>query len=156
MAGPYALGFVGIDLGLQALAIRPRVVRAPRLIRHREVPFELFTNEQCRRRFRFMPQTLLAICSLVEDQLRHKTQTNRALSPMLQLLTAIRFMATGSTYLSLCDMHPILSSPATVTRCIWRVIDTLVAMRSRFIKWPSLNEQADIKVGFEDIAGKAI
>ncbi|XP_063837153.1 LOW QUALITY PROTEIN: putative nuclease HARBI1, partial [Ostrinia nubilalis] len=72
-------------------------------------------------------------------------------SPICQLLCALRFYATGNHLIAVADMGGI--SVATCSRIVKRVSEAIVTLRHEFIKLPNTHEeQAYVKEKFYRIA----
>ena len=54
-----------------------------------------FTDEELRARYRFKRESILFITNLVASVITCNTRRNRALSPLHQVLIALRFYASG-------------------------------------------------------------
>ena len=74
-----------------------RQIKVPRLLQDWTNSLEMFT-EEIFSRYRFRWATILFICSLVENALKHPTNKGSPLPPLLQVLVALRFYATGAFY----------------------------------------------------------
>ena len=55
-----------------------------------------YTDEELRARYRFGRQSILYITNLLARDLRRSTARNHALTPLHQVLIALRFFASGS------------------------------------------------------------
>ena len=75
---------------------------------------------------------------MIDDRIVHQSNRNMAVSPALQLLSALRFYASRSFEQVVGDTVHIHKS--TVCRIIKRVTEALLAFRGRFIQWPSHDE----------------
>ena len=74
----------------------------------------------------------------IEDQLKHPTHRSDSLSPMNQLLVALRFYATGSFQLVVGDTANIDS--ATVCRTLHRVSRAIAGLRDRYVVFPETDD----------------
>jgi len=76
-------------------------------------------------------------------QIKHKlefpTTRNQCLTPMNQLLVALRFYATGSFQLVVGDTFAI--SKTTVCLTVHRVTDAIATLRDKYVKLPSTGEE---------------
>lgn len=76
---------------------------------------------------------------------------NNSISPINQLLIALRFYATGNHLLAVADMGGI--SVATCSRIIKRVSAAIVTLRPEFVKFPNTSEeQENVKMEFYNIS----
>lgn len=73
------------------------------------------------------------------------------ISPSLQLLVALRYLATGNFQLTLADTADM--SQASVSRCIERVIRAVAEVAPRYIQFPTPEEETAVMQGFSTIAG---
>ena len=106
-----------------------------------------FTDEELRARYLFRRESILFITNLVAGDISHNTQRNYALSPLHQVLIALRFYASGSFLQVIGDIFGVDKS--TVFRVITAVSRALIVKQPRFIKWPSTNDEcATIKNRF--------
>lgn len=73
---------------------------------------------------------------VIGNKISHKTTKSSALAPQQQVLITPRWLATGSPYHGIGDMHGIHKSTVCIT--IKRVIDAVYCRMFRhLIKWPS-------------------
>lgn len=74
---------------------RRQTIRRNRILRDRTHPFEIFDDVELYRKFRFRRQDIIditdEICNDIKLVNRHGT-----LPPLLQVMTALRFYASGS------------------------------------------------------------
>ena len=106
-----------------------------------------FTDEELRARYRFRRESILFITNLVAGDISRNTRRNHALPPLLQVLVALRFYASGSFLQVIGDTFGVDKS--TVSRVIADVSRALIVKQPRFIKWPSTNDEcATIKNAF--------
>ena len=82
-------------------------------------------------------QSILFITDLLACDLCRDTRRNHALQPLTQVLIALRFYASASFLKVVGDTIGVDKS--TVSRVVTKVSRALVAMRNRFVKWPSTN-----------------
>ena len=113
--------------------------RRPRQFRYNKVPFELYTDEELRVRFRFGRESIGFITDVLTDDLQRKTRRNHALQPVDQVLIALRFFASGSFLQVVGDTIGVDKS--TVSRVVMDVARALVAKQHRFIQWPTTNAE---------------
>jgi hypothetical protein len=130
-----------------------QVLRRPRLFRDRMNPLEVYDEDEVFSRYRFRPQTIYYILSVLPN-LNHPTKRNNPLPPLLQLLVCLRFLATGAIHLLIGDSLNI--SRSTAGRCIRAVSGYFTELRRRFIKFPTGNVALQTKRGFSTIAGMFI
>lgn len=84
-------------------------------------------------------EVVLRLIELVEDRLR--PERSSAIPVHLQVLITLRFLAEGPFQKSLSQdfNHPV--SQTTVSRCINRVIEAIVALGDMFIQFPVTHQQ---------------
>lgn len=86
-----------------------------RVIRDLMNPLENYSGDEIFDRLRFCPQTIHFIMDKIAPTLTHNTTKNCTLPPVLQLLTCLRFLATGALYRLVGDS--IVVSETTTGRC---------------------------------------
>lgn len=129
------------------------MMRVPRrTVRDRSNPLELLSEDDIFQRYRFRSATIFFICSLISDTISHQTQRSCPLPPLLQVLAALRFYATGSFYQLIGDS--LCVSKSAVGRAVRAVTSLLSALSARFIKFPSQNDISSIRTKFYQLAGK--
>ena len=98
-----------------------------------------YSDEELRVRYRFRRESILFITNLVAGDISRNTQRNHALPPLLQVLIALRFYASGSFLQVIGDTFGVDKS--TVSRAITDVSQALIAKQHLFIKWPLTNDE---------------
>ena len=71
-------------------------VTITRIVRDRSNPLEDLTSIEFKDRFRLRKDSTVGLLHLVESELVCDTERNHYVPPILQLLTALRFYATGN------------------------------------------------------------
>lgn len=105
------------------------MMRVPRrTVRDRSNPLELLSEDDIFQRYRFRSATIFFICSLISDPITHQTQRSCPLPPLLQVLAALRFYATGSFYQLIGDS--LCVSKSAVGRAVRAVTSLLSALSS--------------------------
>jgi len=74
-----------------------------------------------------------------EDKLEYSSDCNNSITPMNQLLMALRFHATGTFQLVVGDTFDICK--ATVCRAVNKVTEAIAALRSKYVKFPASPQQ---------------
>ncbi|KAL4702659.1 hypothetical protein ACJJTC_012288 [Scirpophaga incertulas] len=123
-----------------------RLERKERTVRSRPDHFNMWNSKDFHRRFRLMKESVQDLLSIIEDKIKHKTQRNQCISPMLQLLITLRFYATGSFYITVGDFGGIHSS--TICCIIKKVTEAIASFRPMFITLPRSDE--DIRKSQEE------
>ena len=118
-----------------------------RVVRDRSNPFELFEDEEFRRRFRFTKHVVLEIADLIEDDIITSSR-NASISPVIQTLIFLRFTASCGFHTITGDFFGIHKS--TASRVIHRVASALGRYRETFIKFDTNSRRT--KEEFYDIA----
>jgi len=75
----------------------------------------------------------------IHDKLEHPTKRCNSLSPMNQLLIALRFYATGSFQLVIGDLFAV--DKATVCRTLHRVTRAIAELRKNYVCFPDTGEK---------------
>ena len=113
---------------------------------------DLLNEREIRERFRFGREGINFLCDLLKEKLERSTKRSRSLSVQEQVLTALRFYASGS-FLQ-CVGDAVGLDKSTVSRVISDVTDALVDLRGDFIKWPtSQEEKRRVRQGFYRLGG---
>ena len=77
------------------VAVGGRKERKERQFRHVGITGDGYTNEELQTRYRFGRESIMCITNLLAD-LHRKTRRNHPISPLQQVLIALRFYASGS------------------------------------------------------------
>ena len=111
-----------------------RNLRRARVFRDAENPFEHFDEEEFRQRFRFRKDTAMDIIDLISEEIARPTSRSRSVPPMFQVLTALRFYATGTFQLAVGDIMRF--SQPTVCRIIQSVSIALAHKKGQYLFLP--------------------
>ena len=122
----------------------------PRYFADRSNPLETLSDEEVFSRYRFRPDTNLFITSLIVEPLQRSFR-NHGLSPLLSVLTCLRFLATGCFYREVGDLMGI--DACTVGRAVHQVCRLLFDLKRRFVRFPTGLEALRTKAVFASIAG---
>ena len=122
-----------------------RQLRRNRVFRDRSNPFERYDDVELYRKFRFRREDILAITEEVEADI---TLINRrgTMPPLLQVLTALRFYATGS-FQEVCG-EVIGIHQSTVSRTITRVTEALLKHVAEYVHLPTQEEAEGTKLQY--------
>lgn len=112
-----------------------RAFRKERLFRDRTNPFDTFSDDEFRTRYRLSKNTTHHLIDEVRNTLRRGTMRSRPVAPEIQVLIFLRFLATGQFYTSLGDLHDGVNS-GTVCRIIQNVSSSIAALHNVHIKMP--------------------
>ena len=110
-----------------------RNIVSKKVIRDRMNPLENYSEEDIFNRFRFRLPTIMYIMNTIEHSINHNSKKNCALPPVLQLLTCLRFLATGAFHRLVGDSIGI--SETTTGKCCRSVCDAII---SNLLQIPSL------------------
>lgn len=134
-----------------------RSIRRNRIFRDRTQPLEVFSDTKLFKKFRFHRQAILDLVDSVSDDLEYPLPRTGSLPPVLQVLLALRFYATGSFQDVIADLIGV--SQPTVCRTVHRVTEALHRQIGLWIKMPTpreaqLNKQKFYAMqGFPNIIG---
>ena len=83
----------------------------------------------------------------IESKIEYKTGRNQCLTPLQQLLSALRFYATGTFQLVVGDLSGV--SKSTVCKTVHRVTEAIASLRPKYIVFPETDSQRrDVMQGF--------
>ena len=102
---------------------RPRRPNRERIFRHLPSRLDTYSDNELRSRYRFGRVGIQHIVDLLDEQLKHETQRNHALSSTTQVLIALRFFASGSFYEVIGDTFGV--HKCTVSRSVLKVATLL-------------------------------
>ncbi|XP_034945418.1 uncharacterized protein [Chelonus insularis] len=71
------------------------------------IGFFVYDEIDFKARFRLLKKSVFEVYKIVESMLRHNTERNNAVPPMIQLLLGIRFLSTGSFIITMRDFHGV-------------------------------------------------
>ena len=125
-----------------------------RYLANRENPLEGQTDEFIFSRYRFRPATIYFICGLVSNTLTRSTHRNGALPVLLQVVCALRYLATG-TFLQVIG-DTLTLSESSVWRAVIAFCRAISTQASDFIKMPTAEEAANEKQRFFSVAGECV
>ena len=117
-----------------------------------------FTDEELRAHYRFKRESILFITNLVASDITRNTQQNHALSPLHQVLIALRFYASGGFLKVVGNTFSVDKS--TISHAITDGSGALAAKQPCFIKWPLTHDECAkiknkfyIRGGFPGVVG---
>uniref|UniRef100_A0A3B1JC13 Putative nuclease HARBI1 n=1 Tax=Astyanax mexicanus TaxID=7994 RepID=A0A3B1JC13_ASTMX len=101
-------------------------------------------------RYRLPREEIMVLLGLVQEELTRRTKRNYALSPTIQLLTTLRFYATGGFLQTLGDAYGL--SKAAVCKCVHAVTKALLRHAPTYITFPRTRDALQgTKIGFHAI-----
>ena len=102
-------------------------------------------------KYRLNREAIIHLCNELEEDLKWPSNKSGALSVEIQILTALRFYASGSFQNVIADAHNIHIS--SVSRCINRVSRALSQRINNYITFPSEEQgRISVKQGFYERA----
>ncbi|XP_072043033.1 putative nuclease HARBI1 [Amphiura filiformis] len=121
--------------------LRERQNRPQRVYRDRSNPFEELSEKQFRTRYRMYKHTAIELIDMMAPDLQRDTERGHALPPYLQVLTALRYYATGSFQSVVGDLYGI--DQGTVSRVVCDVSPLIARRRGQFIQF--ISDQQDLQ-----------
>ncbi|XP_024878468.1 putative nuclease HARBI1 [Temnothorax curvispinosus] len=117
----------------------PRILQLHHRIRLRINYFEELDENAFIDRFRLSKQSVTMLLNRIHHQLEHFTNWNYAISPMIQLLVALRFYATGSFFITVGDFCG--RSKVSAHTIVHRVSPAIATLSEDFIRFPAQPDQ---------------
>ncbi|CAI6348198.1 unnamed protein product [Macrosiphum euphorbiae] len=134
------------DFIIGVLQVLPR----PRYFRDRSNPFSEYDDTDFKQRFRLSKMMFIELLNMIQDDLHHNSHRNMSLSPMLQLLIARRYYATGAFQAVLGD-H-ICVHKSTVCRIVKKVSTCIATLKPQYIQMPRTElERESVYEGFNQL-----
>ena len=118
-------------------------LRRQRVFRDRNNPLDLYDDRDFFLRYRMTRGVALEVMNLVEVQIAPTTSRPHAIPANLQVLTALRYYATGSFQRATGDIIGI--SQPSVCRIVYRVSNALAAHAAEVISFPLLDNADRLK-----------
>ncbi|XP_022177723.1 putative nuclease HARBI1 [Myzus persicae] len=110
----------------------------------RKNPYNELTNNEFRKKYRFLKAFCLQIVNEIRDFLpRAVKNRGKPISPGLQLLISLRYLDRGQVQDDNGDLHGV--SQPTVSRCLSQVCRALASLKNNYIKFPLTNEELATK-----------
>ena len=119
-----------------------------RNIRDRLNPMQFYSNSEFLQRYRFTKESVIYLSGRIGPAIKHRSERNAAVPPLLQLLVALRFYATGCFQMVDGDLFGVHKS--TVCRIVKRVTKAIASLRDQFIHF---EQRREITAGFYRRAG---
>ena len=120
------------------------------LIIQRTNEFMNLSESKFMERYRLSKTVVVKVLEEIQHRLEYPTQRNFPVTPMQQLLLALRFYATGSFHVIVGDIVGI--SKATACRIVHKVSAAIAALRPYYIVFPEAQERQKIVANFYNIA----
>ena len=122
-------------------------VRRVRHLRDRFNPLEEYDDEAFRLRFRLRKDSVSDLVKILAKDLEHQTRRGLLLTPMQQVLIALRFYATGTFQRVIGDLFGV--SVFAACRVIHKVSRAIAKQKRQFLSIPG--NLADVKRKFYDV-----
>ena len=125
-----------------------------RKIRDRLNPIEFYDNSEFSHRYRFKKESVIYLNGKVGPAIKHGSERNFAVPPLLQLLVALRFYATGCFQMVDGDLFGVHKS--TVCRIVSRVSKAIAGLKNQYIRFePRRETTAEFygRAGFPGVIG---
>ena len=111
-----------------------RNFRRQRILRDRTNPFDIYDDVELFARFRFWLEDIVTLVDLFGDELEHPLPRGGSLPPLMQVLVALRFFASGAFQQTTGDLFNI--DRRTVGRIIARFSSVLSMRLGEFVHLP--------------------
>ncbi|KIH54372.1 hypothetical protein ANCDUO_15483, partial [Ancylostoma duodenale] len=115
----------------------------PRRFKSRSLPFEVSSDSEFKKDFRFTKGVFYRICEMVADDMRHETSRGQALSVPQQVAMCLNLLGRNtkqrdSARMAGCDQ-------GTVSRTLARFVNAMCARAGTVIFWPTDEERRRIR-----------
>ncbi|XP_039293495.1 putative nuclease HARBI1 [Nilaparvata lugens] len=127
------------ELAFESDSDEENVIRRPRWIKERANEFDDLDNIDFITKYRLSKRTVLCVLELIEHKLEFPSDKNDCVSPINQLLCALRFYATGCYQSVSGDLSGF--STATAHRIVHRVSCAIASIREHFLRFPETPEE---------------
>ena len=125
--------------------------RVPHVFRDRRNPLDFLSDEEIRMQYRLTRICILELCALLQNELERPTRRCFSLPVSLQVLIALRYLASGSFQAVIGDVHGV--SQPTVSTVVYKFVNSLCIYKNNYIIFPQDDQsQRDIKMDFYQIA----
>lgn len=126
-------------------------ISVPRNLRRRRNPFEMFSDEEFKLRYRFDKNTVVHLSDIISPTLAPVMHRTYSLSVLEQIFIALRFYATGTFQVVVGD--DINVHKTTVSRVVYKVSKEIAKLARNYINMPNDEELREVKTQFFNIAG---
>ncbi|CAI6368620.1 unnamed protein product [Macrosiphum euphorbiae] len=123
---------------IDVLQLLPR----PRFFRDRSNPLTDYDDVDFKQRFSLSKCMFMNLLDMISHNINQNTLRNMSLSPMLQLLIALRYYATGAFQAVLGDHIHVNKS--TVCRVIKKVSEAIEFLKPKYIQMPRSQTEIDL------------
>ncbi|XP_048756388.2 putative nuclease HARBI1 [Ostrea edulis] len=128
-----------------------RLIRKEQVIRDRQNSFLFCSEEEFIDRFRLSKECVMSILQEITEKLEPKQKEVCAISPLNQLLVALRFYATRSFLRVSGDLSGVHESPAS--RIVTRVSRALASLYKNYVTFPTGNKLLETQRNFMQQSG---
>jgi nuclease HARBI1 len=110
----------------------------------------MYDEEELKKKFRLSKRVVFKLTNILNSNLVSPTKQNCAIYPLVQVLIALRFYATGTFQSVLGDLFNV--TQPTVSRIVKKVTKEIAQLSRDIIKMPETVEDVrKIKSGFYDL-----
>ena len=95
------------------------------------------SDEEMTEKYRFPRQGILFICDILQDHLGQRTLRCNAIPVVVQVITALHFVACGSFQRVISACFDVGLSQVSVSRIVSKFVNALVTFKNVFIKFPN-------------------
>ena len=113
-----------------------RAMRRERVFRDRSNPFEVYSDAELLKKYRFHREGLRYLIDILDDGLAPKTLRNHAISKELKVFIGLRYLASGAHQSLVGDEMAIKVTQPTVSRCVSEFLDAMMGIVPALIFWP--------------------
>ena len=113
-----------------------RAMRRERVFRDRSNPFEVYSDAELLKKYRFHREGLRYLIDILDDGLAPKTLRNHAICKELKVFIGLRYLASGAHQSLVGDEMAIKVTQPTVSRCVSEFLDAMMGIVPALIFWP--------------------
>jgi hypothetical protein len=122
-----------------------------RTLRDRDNPLEHLMPHECKAKYRFYPDSIAYIATVLRPALERPTKRSNAMSPIYQVLLGLKFLGTGSYYETVGDT--LKSCKTAVHNAVHDFVDAVCEITATEIVFPSKAALPKIWETFYQIGG---
>jgi len=122
-----------------------------RTIKDKSNPLNEYEDDEFYARFRFTKETVLYLLEVVKSDLTVVSHKIIYITPLHQLLVALRYYATGSFQVVVGDSLEV--SQSSCSRIIAKVSRAIARKRSDHVKYPTFQQAAHVQQKFKEVDG---
>lgn len=117
--------------------------RVPRVFRDRSTPFEVLSDEEFRRRYRFTRHGFFSILRMMGEEFEHGTRRSCPLTQPQQFAAFLKVLSANNFQLDSGDLAG--ASQSTISRIMARFSDWFARETGRFVHWHDATSEASMK-----------